>query len=297
MRVSVIIPTLNPGDKIKPLIHALLEQTVQAEIIVVDSQSDDGSVAALGEFGDAVRLISISGSDFDHGGTRAMALAQSTGDVILFLTQDAMPADRMYMEELLKSFEDEQVAAAFGRQIAFSDAPDYEKLTREFNYPPASRTWTAEQVSALGIKAYFFSDVCSAYRRSAYFDVGGFDRPVRTNEDMLIAAKFIHGGYRLAYCAEAAVFHSHRLSLRQEFRRNAQIAGVIQQYKDRLVGAECNSEGFRLAMYVLRGLVEQFRFGQALIFSAHAGAKWLGFEYGKRREQIKALFYARFNRP
>ena len=54
----------------------------------------------------------------------------------------------------------------------------------------------------------------------AYLAVGGFDAPIITNEDMMMAAKLLHAGYALAYTPEAAVYHSHRYTMEEEYRRN-----------------------------------------------------------------------------
>ena len=102
MRYAVIIPVLNPGERLPRLIDALLAQTAAPEeIIVVDSASEDGAPQrAAGK--DRVRLIPIRREAFDHGGTRDLALRESTGDIVVFMTQDAVPADEHLLENLIR---------------------------------------------------------------------------------------------------------------------------------------------------------------------------------------------------
>ena len=89
--VSVIIPTLNAGTMIDDLLTSLEHQRrVPDEIIVVDSSSDDDTRDLVRRHPE-VRLIVIDRKDFNHGGTRDMALRESSGDFVLFLTQDALP--------------------------------------------------------------------------------------------------------------------------------------------------------------------------------------------------------------
>ena len=283
MKVSVIIPTLNSEQWISQQLDMLLSQSVEAEILVIDSDSTDLTTAVVAAYGERVRLLQIPQSDFDHGGTRDYALRQSRGDCVLFLTQDALPTNERYIENLLRPFADKRIAAAFGRQIARPDAPEYERLTRQFNYPDQPRVWEAKDISRYGVKAYFFSDACSAYRREAYFEVGGFDAPILTNEDMMMAAKLLHAGYALAYAPEASVYHSHRYSLRTEYRRNVKIGTVMEQYRDRLTGAHPDAEGWRLLHYVCGELVRHGRVGEVLVFSAHAAARLTGNLVGKLR--------------
>lgn len=102
--VSVIIPTLNAGTMIDDLLTSLEHQRrVPDEIIVVDSSSDDDTRDLVRRHPE-VRLIVIDRKDFNHGGTRDMALRESSGDFVLFLTQDALPESDQYIDAVLAPF-------------------------------------------------------------------------------------------------------------------------------------------------------------------------------------------------
>lgn len=280
--VSIIIPTLNAAAEIRSLLDMLHQQTcIPDEILIVDSDSEDDTIEVASQY-PLVRIIKIKRADFDHGGTRDFAIRAAKGDIVLFLTQDAVPCDNRYVDSIVRSVMQEGVACSCGRQIARSDAPQYERLTREFNYPSESFLRDATDRARLGIKAYFLSDVCSAYRREAYLSVGGFDHPLMTNEDMLIAAKFLNAGYRIAYCAEAAVYHSHRYSFRQEFERNRKIGLVMEQYRDRLGAVSAEKEGLRYVRYVLRKLISKGALRESFQFCVLCTAKALGNRKGRR---------------
>ena len=282
LKVSVIIPTLNASSEIDALLTAIAAQSLSPdEIIVVDSESDDGT-AMLAKAHPNTRVMEIKRADFDHGGTRDLAFRASEGDVVLFFTQDAVIRDKTYIEHIVKATMQEGVACAYGRQIARSDAPVYEKFIREFNYPSSSFTRSADDIARLGIKAFFFSDVCSAYRRTSYFAVGGFDHPLTTNEDMLIAAKFLQAGFQIAYCSEAVVLHSHSYTWKQEYSRNAAIGKVLSQYRDRFLGAKANKEGLRLVVYVLRQLLRRGAIWSCIKFCYFCTAKLAGNRNGYR---------------
>lgn len=283
MKVSVIIPTLNAERWISQQLDSLLSQTIEAEMIVIDSGSTDATCSFVRDRSDRVRLLEIPKEDFDHGGTRDYALRQSAGDFVCFLTQDALPADERCIERLLAAFSSPDIAAVFGRQIAYPDAPKYEKLTRAFNYPDAPRVWREADIPRYGVKAYFFSNACSAYRREAYLAAGGFDAPIISNEDMMMAAKLLHAGWALAYAPEAAVRHSHRYTLRQEYRRHVLIGRVMEQYRERLSGAHADAEGWRMLRFVGGELAREGRIGELFGFFAHAAARFAGNRAGKRK--------------
>lgn len=286
MSVSVILPTLDAADGIATLLVALKRQTrPPEEILVVDSGSQDGTAELARAHG--ARVMSIPRNQFDHGGTRDAALRETAGEFVLFLTQDALPADERYIEHLLKPFADERIAATSGRQLPRPDARPYVRAVQLYRYPPQSRAWGSEEREALGIRAYHLSDVCSTYRRSAYEAVGGFPHPLPTNEDMLIAAAFLDAGYRLAYCADAAVVHSHNLTLRQEYRRNVLIGRFLREYGERL-GNPCETgEGLRMVRQVLSQLLRSGHPLECPAFVADCAARLLGSRAGRRMGAVQ----------
>ena len=288
-RISVVIPTLNAEKYLPRLLKHLLAQTVEAEIIVIDSGSKDNTVSMVQKAAEKdpfrIRLIQIPGEQFDHGGTRDYALRQSGGDYVMFLTQDALPVDKHCIENLLKGFSQSDIAGVYGRQIAWPDAAHYEKLTRQFNYPDQGRVWREQDIPRYGVKSYFFSNTCSMYRRDIYEKAGGFDRPIITNEDMLMAARLIHQGYALAYVPEAAVYHSHNNTLLQDYSRNVKIGYVMRQYSGRLTGAQADSEGMRMVRFVGKELIRERHFLSLGAFCMHAAVKLAGNRAGKARRK------------
>jgi rhamnosyltransferase len=280
MKISLIIPTINAEKEIDRLLQSLNNQTMPVdEIIVIDSQSDDDTEAICCKY-ENVTFIKIQRSQFDHGGTRDYAFRKSTGDFVLFLTQDALPANKQYVEQILAPFRDETVAMASGRQIARKDATEREALIRNFNYPSLSSIKALKDVPVLGIKTFFASNVCSAYRKSAYLQVGGFDSPLLTNEDLLLAARFIHSGYKIAYCAEAKVIHSHNFTLKQQFARNFDIGAFMSMNASVFQNISTTQAGIKMVKQVLAELLKKRKMLQAFYFCCDNGAKLLGYELG-----------------
>lgn len=286
-RISVIIPTLNGAEYIVNLIDKFNSQTIRPdEIVVVDSESDDNTVELCRNY-DNVRVIEILRKDFNHGGTRDMALRTCNSDFVLFTTQDAVPNNEFYIENLLKPFEDDNVAIASGRQIAREDAWQMEKLVREFNYPSVSHVRSKADLPQYGIKTYFFSDVCSAYRKNIYEQLGGFENPLKTNEDMFFAAKIIENGYKVAYAADAEVIHSHNFSLKEQYKRNAVIGAELEKHKELLNGVSADAEGMKLVKYVSLKLLKKGRIFQFIRFGFDCCARKLGNAMEKRKSRRK----------
>lgn len=282
--VSVVIPTLNAVREIGGLLDSLLSQTVvPGEILVVDSSSEDATQDIVASYaGRGVSLDVIERTEFNHGATRHRAFMRTVGDYTLFMTQDAVPAGDRYIERLTAPLgTDKTIALVSGRQLPKPDARRFEQLVRAFNYPDEPSVRGAEDLPSYGIKTFFASDVCSAYRRTAYMECGGF-APVNTNEDMLMAARFIAAGHKVAYEPSAAVYHSHNLTPSQQFRRNREVGAFLAAYGDDLMGASKVGEGGRLVRAVASQLLREGRLGEFVAFGFDCAARLAGNRAGRR---------------
>jgi rhamnosyltransferase len=215
--VTVSIPTLNAGQRLPLLLQALRRQTVSCEILVIDSSSTDDTLAVAASFG--AKTVSIRREDFDHGGTRSLAVTKAGGELVVFLTQDAVPADEQALEHLIEPFTDARVGAAYGRQRPGPSASPFAEHMRRFKYPAQARVKGLEDAGAYGVETPFLSDSFSAYRKKALQEVGLFKQGIIFAEDVHAGAKLLLAGYRIAYAPEAAVYHSHNHTMLEECKR------------------------------------------------------------------------------
>jgi rhamnosyltransferase len=217
--VAVIVPTCNAGKSWASLARGLNLQGLNAgQVLIVDSRSEDGTADLARAEG--YQVLEIEQNDFNHGGTRQRAVEfVPWASVVVYLTQDAILATPDAVDLLLNAFEDEQVAAAYGRQLPRPGAGPIEAHARLFNYPAESGTRDFESRMTIGIKATFLSNSFAAYRVSCLQVIGGFPSDVIMAEDAIVAGKLLLAGWKTAYVAEAQVYHSHGFSVAQEFRR------------------------------------------------------------------------------
>lgn len=279
--LSVVIPTLNAAAEIGALLSLIEGQTLRPhEILVIDSSSDDGTAAEVANY-PKVGFLTIDRKDFNHGSTRDMALRHTTGDFVCFLTQDAVPASECYLERLVAPMlVDESIALVSGRQLAKADARRFEQLVRGFNYPDEPSVRDKADLPEYGIKTFFASDVCSCYRRKTYLVCGGFDT-VNTNEDMLMAARFVAAGYKVAYEPAAEVYHSHNLTPKEQYARNRAIGRFLEEHAGDLMGTSEIGEGGKLVKQVSLQLVKEGRLGEFLAFSVDCAARLFGNRKGR----------------
>ena len=217
--ITVIIPTYNASSYLTVQLEALASQTIRAaEILLIDSSSTDDTVKIAESY--RVRTVVIPKSDFDHGGTRTFAGRQAQGDVLVYLTQDALPKNEHAIENLVNPLQQDQtLGAVFGRQIPHPNATPFAKHLRFFNYPNRSYTRVVGDKALYGVKTAFCSNSFAAYRRSALENVGWFQNNLLMGEDIHVCARMLMKGYRVGYIAEAVVYHSHNYTVAQEFKR------------------------------------------------------------------------------
>lgn len=220
MKVYLFIPTLNAGILWSKVIASIKSQTYPIDkVIIIDSGSTDGSLEETKA--EDFELISINKADFDHGGTRQMAVAQfSDADIYVFMTQDAVLASSDAIELLVETFAtNPKIGMAYGRQIPHIGAKILESHARLFNYPPQSQIRSLKDAPKYKIKTISCSNSYAAYRKEAFEEAGGFPSGTILGEDVLIAGSMLLKGWEMQYLAESCVYHSHDYSAKEEFKR------------------------------------------------------------------------------
>lgn len=221
--VTVAILTWNGEQYLGEILNALERQSYagETEVLVVDSGSTDRSLAIVAEH-PAVRLHQIPNSEFGHGRTRNLAAQLAAGDIVAYLTHDAVPADENWLSEIVAPFaDDERVSAVVGRQIARPSAPPilkydihrvFERLGPEYGL---TVVWdTGRPLSEMERNAAtFYSDANSAARRAVLTGPVPY-QDVDYAEDQVFGRDLFDRGHRRAYAPRAAVQHSNDTTLR-----------------------------------------------------------------------------------
>jgi rhamnosyltransferase len=224
--VSVVIPTKNAGEQFRGVLARLRAQIYPepVDILVIDSGSTDRTMDHAREFG--AKVESIDPEDFNHGLTRNAAIEQTAGDVVVLITQDALPADAKLIESFARAYADPLVAGVYARQVPRAEA---DVLTaRHLNRWLTGRV--ARDVKQITDRAAFdalppyerylfcnFDNVCASVRRMAWRRI-----PFRASdfgEDLDWSKRILETGLKIVYEPAAAVIHSHRRPVCYEYRR------------------------------------------------------------------------------
>ena len=289
--IDIIIPTYKPDKSFELLIAKLQKQTIRPNKIILMNTEEKYikkflEESELLEKYDNIEIHHVSETEFDHGKTRDLGVQLSKAPYFLCMTQDAVPYDNTLIEELLKILQKENIASVYGKQLARADSHILEEFTRKFNYPDKSRIKSKKDLEELGIKTYFCSNVCAAYKREIYDKLGGFIKKTIFNEDMIYAAKVIQEGYQIGYVAEAQVIHSHHYTGKQQFHRNFDLGVSQADHPEVFQGVPSEKEGGKLVSGTIKFLVKEKRLDQLIPFIYQCGCKYIGYRMGKAYKKL-----------
>ena len=271
---TVAVPVRNGGARLAEALDAVARQRVpgEVELLVCDSGSTDGS-AELAR-GAGARVIEIAPDEFSHGRTRNLLMQRASARHVAFLTQDAVPADDLWLSRLLSAFAlGDDVGLSFGPYRARPDASPM--VARELDqwftgFAPDGRpridrlAGSERDVPAralLGARG-FFSDANGCVARKAWERVPF--RDIAYAEDHALAQDMLRAGFAKVFVPEAAVEHSHEYSNLEWLRRSFDEARALNE----LYGY-VESLGPRTAALKLWGL-------------AGADWRWEGRQRGRR---------------
>ena len=217
--VSVVIPVLNAAPFLPDLFRAIQSQKPAPpdEIVLVDSMSTDSTRDVAAKYAN-VRVVPIQ--NFSHGRARNLGAREAKGDVLVLMTQDAVPVDETWLARLLEPLSDSRVVASYSRQIPRPDANPMERYFLEKRFPPGDAPVRREKTDdqPLTLEKVFFSNVSAAIRRETLLKFP-FDENLIMSEDQQFSRDVIAAGHAVAYQPASVVVHSHNYSLAVCFRR------------------------------------------------------------------------------
>ena len=278
MTVDVICPLYNAEKIIINLNNSIISQeNVQInEIKYILTESNDNSEEVLKN--NNINYEKIKKSEFSHSLTRERAALKSKADIIVFISQDIEIKRKDWLYNLVKDI-DGSVVAAYSRQLTKYNG--IEKYTREKNYSNKSRVISNDDIKELGLKTFFFSDASSAIKTSVFKDLNGYDqKDLPINEDMYFAYKLITNGYKIKYCADSEIYHSHKFTLKQLYNRY-KLTGQFMKENSYLDKYGTSNSGLELAKYILQRSIQDMNFKAIIRWLPDMGARYLGMKVGK----------------
>jgi len=208
--VSIILRSFNEGWALAETLPALKSQTHKNwELIVIDSGSTDGSIELIRQAHPA-HFVQIQPQEYNPSRVMNYGLHLASSRFGIFLNADATPQGPEWLRPLVAALQDPRTAAVYGRQIPRPDcqavyAHDYERC---FGPNRECERWE-----------HFFSMVSSGLRKEIW-SKRGFLEKMRYSEDDEYTRWCRAQGYRVVYCPDSLVMHSHNYTPEQAYRRS-----------------------------------------------------------------------------
>jgi rhamnosyltransferase len=286
-KFGVLLLTRNAEQHLQRCLGPVFDSPLRPKVLVIDTTSEDQTREMALRMG--AQVMMIKPHEFNHGATRERGRKLLGTEIVIMLTQDAYPVDPGMLGLLVKPLLAGEAAVSYARQIPHRGAGLIESFQREFNYPPASQIRSLADSKNYNVYTFFCSNSCAAWSNAALDQVGGFPA-ILSNEDYVTVARLLSRDYRIAYVAEAQVYHSHTYTLRQEFQRYFDIGYVRNEHRwiRELVGRdESRGLDFTLALLQRAGSRQPWLVPRII---ALLWAKWIGYRCGFNSHRLPPNF-------
>lgn len=303
-KVEVIIPVCHAGKKLFKLLEALAEQTVLPEKVVLLNVETGWKEDSCEELQKKIykyfskhklfshklplqlEIVPVKEAKFDEGATRNTGAKRTNSPFLLFMKQDAVPADSQLIEELLWSMES-GAGVSWARHVTGPTAGVVKTYVNLYDYPTKSHVRSQEDVTNYGVRAFRISNACALYRRDVFESQGGFADRIIAGEGNLFGAWLLKSGGKIAYCADAKVYYSENSNWMAQLRRKFD-EGVAHAENPRIfkAGSE-EKDGWNYGTAVLSYLINQKYYLEIADFVGENLYKAAGYFLGKNYKLLK----------
>ncbi|WP_292742480.1 glycosyltransferase [Methylophaga sp. UBA3192] len=236
--VSIIIPTKDKIEFLRPCIDSLLQKTTYSnyELIIVDNQSEDPDIqdyfAMLKEHhGEKISVLKYP-HPFNYAAISNLAAKASKGDYLLFLNNDTEVLHAEWLERMIRHAQRPEVGIV-GARLVFPETRvvQHAGVVLGMDTIADHLFWNVLDIQEPGYmdRAHLdqnFSAVtaaCLVIRKSLYEDVGGMDEENLTvyYNDVDLCLKVREKEYLVTWTPFAVLVHHGSVSQKSEFASRA----------------------------------------------------------------------------
>ncbi|HVJ64085.1 MAG TPA: glycosyltransferase [Bdellovibrionota bacterium] len=212
--ISIVIRTLNEARYLAQALEACRKQVDAGpvEIVIVDSGSTDETLKIAQSFD--CKIVHIRKDEFSFGRSLNLGCAAAQGEFLVFISGHCVPSTRDWLKNLVEPLRRGTAAYTYGRQVG-GDSSRFSETRLFLKYFPES--------SRIPQEGFFCNNANAALLKSQWVEQP-FDEELTGLEDMDLAKRLWNRGLKIAYCADAPVYHYHHeqwKSVRRRYEREA----------------------------------------------------------------------------
>ena len=216
--VSVVIRAYNEEEHSGRLLTGIAQQTMDGvEIVLVDSGSTDATVAIAERYG--ARIVHIRPDDFTFGRSLNRGVEAAGGEFVVIISAHCYPVYPDWLEQLLKPFDDPEVAVSYGKQRGGETNQYSEHQFFRQYFPDISQPR----------QGHPYSHNANAAIRRSLWEQHPYNENLTGLEDLAWSSWAMEQGHGIAYVAEAEVIHLHDERPAQVHNRHRREAIAMQQ--------------------------------------------------------------------
>lgn len=287
MDVTIVIPTKNAGKILNRVLKMVFSQVTdyEYEVICVDSGSKDETLSIIRKY--PCKLYQIKPEEFGHGKTRNFGASKGSGDYIVFITQDAVPATTTWLQNFIDGMKsDPEIVGGFGIHYTYPNCNIIDKRDLYYHFKNFGEENTIFQLTDENRERYqkeegyrhfmtFFSDNNSCVRRNIFEKYPYQD--VDFAEDQIWAREMIEKGYKKLYCPFAPVYHSHNYKLSTYFMR------YFDEYKGlyKLHGFLISTGWLKIPLQIAKHILDDARYIRSQNMKKREKIYWLRYSVSR----------------
>jgi glycosyltransferase involved in cell wall biosynthesis len=215
MQASIVIRTYNEEAHLGSLIETVTSQEhtdIDVEVIIVDSGSTDKTLHIAQTH--RCNILHIAKEDFSFGRSLNLGCAAARGDYLIFISGHCIPVRKDWLVNLIAPLKTCSAVYSYGRQLG-------DQRTR-FSERQIFRKYFPE-ISKIPQEGFFCNNANAALIRSVWQEYK-FDEELTGLEDMGLSKRLVNDGKKVAYVADAPIYHLHNESwskIRKRYEREA----------------------------------------------------------------------------
>lgn len=225
LQASIVIRTLNEARYLDELLTTIVAQEtdgISHEVVLVDSGSTDGTLEIAECHG--CRIHHITREEFSFGRSLNIGCEAAQGDILVITSGHCVPVDAHWLQRLCQPLLDGIAEYSYGRQLGGPESHFSEQRIFAKYFPNQSK---------LPQGGFYCNNANSALLKSAWQRYR-FDEGLTGLEDMELAQRLVKDGGKVAYVADAGVYHHHAETWPQVRRRFEREAIALQNIMPQL---------------------------------------------------------------